>query len=188
PRPLGLPEGSPAPAFRLEGLHGETMTLDALRAAGKPVILVFSDPGCGPCNALLPDLGRWQRDHASRLTVALLSRGSAEANRAKATEHGLSHVLLQKDREVAQSYQANGTPSAVIVQPDGTIGSPVSAGAEAIKALVSRATGSLPLQAAPVAARAGGNGANGGQAVAPQPAPQIPRAKVGDVAPAIELP
>ena len=34
----GLPEGSPAPAFRLEGLHGETMTLDALRSAGKPVM------------------------------------------------------------------------------------------------------------------------------------------------------
>ncbi|HEY7032127.1 MAG TPA: redoxin domain-containing protein [Thermomicrobiales bacterium] len=187
PRPLGLPEGSPAPAFRLEGLHGETMTLDALRAAGKPVMLIFSDPGCGPCNALLPDLGRWQREHASRLSIALLSRGAVEANRAKATEHGLSHVLLQKDREVAQAYQANGTPAAVIVRPDGTIGSPVSAGAEAIKTLVAKATGSLPLQAAPVA-RSGGNGANGGQAVAPQPAPQIPRAKVGDVAPAIELP
>src|SRR5262249_31458795 len=132
--------------------------------------------------------GRWQRDHASRLTIALLSRGSAEANRAKVTEHGLSHVLLQKDREVAQSYQANGTPSAVIVQPDGTIGSPVSGGAEASRALASRATGTLPLQPAPVAPRPGGNGATGGQAVVPQPAPQPPRARVGDDAPAIELP
>ncbi len=191
PRPLGLPEGSPAPAFRLEGIFGETMTLDALRAAGKPVMLVFSDPGCGPCNALLPDLGKWQREHASRLTVALLSRGTAEANRGKATEHGLSHVLLQKDREVAQSYQANGTPSAVIVRPDGTIGSPVSAGAEAIKTLLSKTTGTLPLQAAP-AARPAGNGANSGQAQAQAqaqaPAPQAPRARTGDVAPAIELP
>jgi peroxiredoxin len=186
PRPLGLPEGSPAPAFRLEGLFGETMTLDALRAPGKPVMLVFSDPGCGPCNALLPDLGKWQREHAAKLTFALLSRGAAEANRAKATEHGLSHVLLQKDREVAQAYQANGTPSAVIVKSDGTIGSPVSAGAEAIKTLVSRTTGTLPLQAAPVV-RAGGNGANGG-AQAPAPVPQPPRPKVGDAAPAIELP
>jgi peroxiredoxin/uncharacterized membrane protein YphA (DoxX/SURF4 family) len=187
PRPLGLPEGSPAPAFRLEGLFGETMTLDALRAAGKPVMLVFSDPGCGPCNALLPELGRWQRDHASRMTVAVLSRGAVEANRAKATEHGLSHVLLQKDREVAQAYQANGTPSAVIVKQDGTIGSPVAAGAEAIKQLVSRTTGTLPLQAAP-AARPGGNGANGGQPAPRETVPQSPRARVGDAAPAIELP
>jgi len=54
----GLPEGAPAPAFRLEGLHGETMTLDAMRSAGKSVMLIFSDPTCGPCNALLPDIGK----------------------------------------------------------------------------------------------------------------------------------
>jgi thiol-disulfide isomerase/thioredoxin len=191
PRPLGLPEGSPAPAFRLEGIFGETMTLDALRSAGKPVMLVFSDPGCGPCNALLPEIGRWQRDHASRMSIALLSRGAVEANRAKATEHGLSHVLLQKDREVAQAYQANGTPSAVIVRPDGTIGSPVSAGAEAIKTLVAKSTGTLQLQAAPAAAaRACGNGANGWARPTPQDngAAQAPRARVGELAPAISLP
>jgi len=189
PRPLGLPEGSPAPAFRLEGLFGETMTLDALRSAGKPVLLVFSDPTCGPCNALLPELGRWQRDHASRMTVALVSRGSADANRSKATEHGLSHVLLQKDREVAQSYQANGTPSAVIVLSDGTIGSPVSARSEAIKTLVSRTTGTLPLQAAPTRGNSnGGNGGNGGQAPARENGAQAARSSVGGVAPAFELP
>lgn len=185
PRPLGLPEGSPAPAFRLEGLFGETMTLDALRAAGKPVMLVFSDPSCGPCNALLPELGKWQRDHAARLTLALVSRGSVDANRAKATEHGLSHVLLQKDREVAQSFQANGTPSAVIVRPDGTIGSPVSAGAEAIKTLVSKTTGSLPLQAVPT--RGNGSG-NGGQAPTRENGAPVAASKIGSVAPAFELP
>src|SRR5919109_3746352 len=78
----GLPVGSPAPGFNLAGLYGETLTLDALRAAGKPVLLVFSDPHCGPCNALLPELGAWQRDQAARMAVALLSRGTPEANRA----------------------------------------------------------------------------------------------------------
>ena len=191
PRPLGLPEGSPAPPFRLEGIFGETMTLDALRSAGKPVMLIFSDPGCGPCNALLPEIGRWQRDHATRLSFAVLSRGAVEANRTKATEHGLSYVLLQKDREVAQAYQANGTPSAVIVRPDGTIGSPVSAGAEAIKTLVAKTTGTLQLQAAPAAAaRPGGNGsANGGaRPPAQDNGAQAPRARVGELAPAISLP
>jgi peroxiredoxin len=94
-------------------------------------------------------------------------------------------VLLQKDREVAQSYQANGTPSAVIVRPDGTIGSPVSAGSEAIKTLVSRTTGTLPLQAAPTPAR--GNG-NGGQAPARENGAQVAKSSVGVVAPTFELP
>src|SRR4051794_32833896 len=58
----GLPVGSPAPDFSLQGLHGERLTLGALRAAGKPVVLLFTDPNCGPCTALLPEVRSWQRD------------------------------------------------------------------------------------------------------------------------------
>ena len=126
PAALGLPVGTAAPAFTLPTLSGETIALQALRALGKPVIVIFSDPGCGPCNALLPEVGRWQRDYASKVVVALISRGTAEANRPKASENGLRHVLLQHDREVAASYQADGTPSAVLVLPDGRIGSPLA--------------------------------------------------------------
>src|SRR6266403_574106 len=132
----GLAVGSPAPAFNLPGVHGETMTLEALRSLGKPLVLLFTDPGCGPCTALLPEIGKWQRDHAAKLQVALLGRGTAEVNRAKVTEPGVTDVLLQKDREVAQAYQAHGTPSAVVVRQDGTIGSPVAQGADAIRALI----------------------------------------------------
>ncbi|HET8522098.1 MAG TPA: redoxin domain-containing protein, partial [Thermomicrobiales bacterium] len=186
-RAPGLAVGSPAPTFRLEGLHGETMTLDALRASGRPVMLVFTDPGCGPCNALLPDLGKWQRDYSNKLDIAVLSRGKPEANKAKAAEHGLSRVLLQQDREVAQLYEAYGTPSAVIVRPDGTIGSPLAGGAEAIRNLVSKSTGTLSIAAAPVPPRPAaqpqpapaGNGA---------PAPAAPRAAVGAAAPVVSLP
>src|SRR5215203_4000116 len=58
PQAEGLPVGSEAPYFSLSGLHGETLTLEALRAPGKPVMMLFTDPGCGPCNAMLPDVGR----------------------------------------------------------------------------------------------------------------------------------
>lgn len=174
----GLPVGSPAPAFKLEGLHGETMTLDALRSAGKQVMLVFSDPSCGPCNALLPDIARWQKEHADKLSIALISRGKPDANRSKAAEHGLSHVLLQENREVASVYQAAGTPSAVLVSQDGKIASPVSAGSEAIRQLVARTTGSQPARAAAPAARP--SQANG--------SPSAASSRVGEEAPAISLP
>jgi hypothetical protein len=55
--PPGLPVGTVAPSFALSGLYGETLTLDALRAPGNPVVLVFSDPSSGPCVALLPEIG-----------------------------------------------------------------------------------------------------------------------------------
>ena len=181
----GLPEGSPAPAFRLEGLHGETMTLDAMRSAGKPIMLIFSDPGCGPCTALLPEIGKWQRDHAAKLSVALVSRGSVDANKNKIGEHVLSNVFLQKDREVSNDYKAHGTPTAVIITADGTIGSPVAGGAEAIRALISKATGTLPVNAAPVRSAQSQNGGNGAAA---RPSAPVPDSKIGSAAPAIELP
>ena len=170
---VGLAVGAPAPAFNLPGLHGETMTLEALRARGKPLVLLFTDPACGPCTALLPEIAQWQRDHTKKMHVALMSRGTVEANRAKITEPGVTNVFLQKDREVAQSYQAHGTPSAVVVRKDGTIGSPVAQGADAIRALVvATVNGTLPT-------------------VAPQPAP-APRPpaglKIGEPAPDFSLP
>jgi peroxiredoxin/uncharacterized membrane protein YphA (DoxX/SURF4 family) len=145
----GLPVGSEAPEFGLSGLHGETLTLEALRASGKPVLLFFTDPGCGPCNAMLPDVGRWQEEHAQKLTLALLSRGEVEESKTKAQEHGLKSVLVQKDWEVSESYDVRGTPSAVLISPEGKISSPVAGGAEGIRNLLSYAVGErarLPMQ------------------------------------------
>jgi peroxiredoxin len=170
----GLPTGATAPRFRLPSLEGDTFTLDALRAPGKPVLLIFSHPDCGSCMTLLPDIGRWQREQGDRVTLALISRGTPEANRAKVAEHELTHVLLQRDFEVSQAYQTYGTPSAVLVRPDGTIGSPVAAGADEIRALVAR-TARLPM--------ATGGSRNGAAAPAPPAGPAI-----GDPAPALALP
>ena len=145
----GLPVGSEAPEFGLSGLHGETLTLEALRSSGKPVLLFFTDPGCGPCNAMLPDVGRWQEEHAQKLTLALVSRGDVEENKTKAQEHGLKSVLLQKDWEVSESYDVRVTPSAVLVSPEGKTSSPVAGGAEGIRGLLSYAVGErarLPMQ------------------------------------------
>ena len=137
----GLPVGSEAPGFTLSGLHGEALTLESLRSSGKPVMLIFTEPNCGPCNALLPEIGRWQEEHAHKLTISLVSRGDPEENKTKAQEHGLAHVLLQDDWEVSEAYQVAGTPSALLVSPDAKIGSPLAGGAETIKALVAQAVG-----------------------------------------------
>ncbi len=174
----GLSVGVPAPSFALSNLNGERITLEALHALGKPVMLLFSDPGCGPCTALLPEIGRWQREHASKLVIVLISRGTVEANRPKVTEYGLTHVLLQQDREVAQAYQAYGTPSAVLVRRDGTIGSSVAAGADTIRALMTSAMNLPVLNALPLAPAATGNGHSAG--------PAVP--KVGEPAPGFTLP
>lgn len=185
----GLPVGTLAPAFQLSGLYGETLTLDALRSRSKPLMLIFSDPGCGPCNALMPEIAQWQHDYVSNLTVALISRGTVEANRAKSGEHALTHILLQRDREVAESYRANGTPSAVMVRPDGTIGSVLAAGAVAIRNLITQ-TVNLPNPVQPTVvlpAATGDCGCGNGKGHALTPS--LPTAvKIGERAPELKLP
>lgn len=207
PAPAGLPVGSQAPAFKLEGIYGETMTLDALKAQGKPIMLLFTDPGCGPCNALLPDIAKWQKQHAGVLTVSLISSGTAEANRNKAAEHGITQVLLQPNRDVSTQYKAHGTPSAVIVTANGVIDSPIAAGSAAIRQLVATRTGApapAPAAARPAAAAPAqpapaqpapaqpvrNNGAAAPAAAAPAPAPAQPAAaplKPGSGAPAPDV-
>ena len=147
--PLGLPVGSPAPAFRLPALDGEEATLNTLLAAGNPVLLVFSSPTCGPCVDLLPELAQWQRTHADHFTLAVVNRGAVETVRAKVADHPLTNVLIQKDNEVATAYQSTGTPSAVLIAPDGKIRSPLAAGPNAVRDLVKRAI----LPADPIRAR-----------------------------------
>jgi thiol-disulfide isomerase/thioredoxin/uncharacterized membrane protein YphA (DoxX/SURF4 family) len=139
PMPLqGLPVNSAAPAFSLSDLDGVVVTLDLLSEPGRPLLLVFSEPGCGACEELLPQVAGWQREHAGSLAIVPISRGEAEVNRAKSERHQLRNVLLQRDRETAEAYLATGTPSAVLIT-DGRIASPVALGADAIRALVGRA-------------------------------------------------
>jgi peroxiredoxin/uncharacterized membrane protein YphA (DoxX/SURF4 family) len=134
----GLPVGTPAPAFELPGLDGERVSLSALRDHTQDeLLLVFSDPACGPCSALMPQVADWQRERPGGLRTILVSRGAAEANRAHAVEHGLTDILIQTDREVSESFSASATPSAVVLAADGTVASAVHAGEDQIRALIS---------------------------------------------------
>lgn len=189
---VGLPVGAPAPAFALPDLQGETVALEALRATGRPTLLVFSDPACGACNQLLPDIGRWQRELTATLTVAIVGRGTPEMNRAKSSEHGLARVLLQRDRELLDAYRVAGTPSGVLVRPDGTIGSALAQGPEEIARLVAGVAPPLarprplPLVAS-AAPAANGQGSAVEPAAAPLPATIAPAVE-GDPAPDFALP
>jgi peroxiredoxin len=185
PQP-GLPVGTTAPKFRLDGIYGESQTLDALLAGGKPVMLIFSSPTCGPCTALMPDIGEWQRTHADKLTIAVIGQGDVAANRAKSAEHGLTNVLLQQNGEVSAAYQAKGTPTAVMIAANGTINSPVAAGAESIRTLL-RTSLSGNTQGARIRLEpSNGNGQGGNGSARPTSAAQA--TAIGKPAPDINLP
>jgi thiol-disulfide isomerase/thioredoxin/uncharacterized membrane protein YphA (DoxX/SURF4 family) len=141
PSEPGLAVGSEAPSFTLPSLGGEALSLASLTAAGKPVLLFFTDPGCGPCKALMPKIGEWRTQHSGTLTIAAVARGDAEKMRAEAAEHGVEPILAEgPKRPVSESFEALPTPSAVLVDAQGQIASPVATGEPAITALVARTT------------------------------------------------
>lgn len=121
--PPGLPLGASAPDFSLASVEGATVTLEELRGRGRPVLLVFASPGCGSCLQLFPSIRRWQHALSERLTIAVISAGTVKENEALAHMYGLDTVLLQARQELIDAYRIRGTPSAVVVTVDGTIGS-----------------------------------------------------------------
>ncbi|HYH11151.1 MAG TPA: redoxin domain-containing protein, partial [Thermomicrobiales bacterium] len=135
PRPKTL-EGERAPGFDLPTLAGERLTLQALLAAGKPLLLVFADPRCGPCYEILPDIGGWQRVYGERLTIALVSNGDTRQNTAMTAGYGIDPLLLQHDLEVVNAYGLVQGPAAVLIQPDGRISAGPCYGTRAIRQLV----------------------------------------------------
>lgn len=138
-RELGLAPGTPAPTFWLPTLEGDRLALDDLVAPGRPLLLLFTSPSCGSCSILMPAVADWQSEHAESLTIAVVSDGDAELVRAEVERHGLERVLLDERSTVYDAYQVNGTPSAVLVTPEGLIGSRLAAGPEWIEALVEQA-------------------------------------------------
>jgi peroxiredoxin len=126
----GLKAGTQAPEFTLENVSGGEVALADYR--GRHVLLVFSDPECGPCTALLPDLARLQEKNE----IVMISRGDPAENLAKAEEHGLDlPVLLQKGWTLSKQYGIFATPVAFLVDEEGVIARDVARGRDQILAL-----------------------------------------------------
>jgi peroxiredoxin len=114
----GLPIGDPAPDFTLEDLRGEQRSLDSLLEPGRPVVLFFTSPNCGPCTGLLPELARWQETLSARATVAVVASGPAADNREFFAEHPMTNVLLDAEHEVFDAFNIRSTPTAIAVGVD----------------------------------------------------------------------
>jgi peroxiredoxin len=133
----GLKAGTAAPDFSLPRLDGRgDLSLSELR--GRRVLLVFSSPGCGPCNTVAPELEKFHRAHPE-LEVVMISKGEPKENRAKVKEHGLTFpVLLQQQWEISRRYAMFATPVAYLVDEQGVISHDVAVGVEPILALIGR--------------------------------------------------
>jgi peroxiredoxin len=131
----GLRAGTPAPGFRLPRLDGHgDLSLDQFR--GRPVLLVFCSPHCGPCDTLAPKLQKFHRQHPD-VAVVMIGRGEPAENQAKVEEHRLTFpVLLQQQWEISREYAMFATPIAYLIDAAGVIARAVAVGVDAIRELM----------------------------------------------------
>jgi peroxiredoxin len=133
----GLKAGTPAPPFRLPRVDGGEHSLEELR--GRRVLLVFSDPDCGPCAELAPALEQFHRGE-SGAQVLMISRRDPEANRRKVTELGLTFpVVLQRHWEISMLYGMFATPIGYLIDEHGVLATDVVVGVEPIQDLLAKA-------------------------------------------------
>jgi peroxiredoxin len=131
----GLRAGTPAPSFSLPGLDGETVALELYR--GHRVLLVFSDPGCGPCDALLPELAALDHETGDEgPALVMVTRGDIEENRHKTQEHGVEFpVVVQPGWKLSKDYGIFATPVAFLIDEAGVIERDVARGMDEILSL-----------------------------------------------------
>jgi methylamine dehydrogenase accessory protein MauD len=114
----GLRPGRTAPDFTLPGVAGPDVALHDF--AGRRVFLVFTQSGCGPCHAILPELNRLQG--RGEVEVLVVNAGDpAEARRWAAEARARFPVLVQEQFSVSKRYEAFATPFAFLIDERGVI-------------------------------------------------------------------
>jgi methylamine dehydrogenase accessory protein MauD len=115
----GLRPGKNAPDFTLPCASGGVVSLHD--CAGRKVLMVFTQTGCGPCGEIIPELNRLERDGVQVLVV---NRGTLEETRQWAAATGARcPVLAQEGLDLARRYEVFATPFAFLVNEQGVIAS-----------------------------------------------------------------
>jgi methylamine dehydrogenase accessory protein MauD len=115
----GLKPGKKAPDFTLPSVTGADVALHDF--AGRRVLLVFTQSGCGPCQQIMPELNRLER---REFQVLVLNKGGAETTRKWAAEMGVRFpVLIQDGLDISKKYEAFATPFAFLIDEKGVVAS-----------------------------------------------------------------
>lgn len=139
-RVAGLPIGTAAPDFHVTSLDGEPVSWTGLSRGTRALVLVFTDPDCPACESLSSEIDGWRRDLAHRATIVVVSARGASPDAGPAAAYGTEDVYTQSGREVSDLFQVVGTPSAVLIRENRTIGSRLAEGADAIRQLMTSIT------------------------------------------------
>jgi thiol-disulfide isomerase/thioredoxin/uncharacterized membrane protein YphA (DoxX/SURF4 family) len=126
--PAGPEVGTRGTRLPLPDLEGGYVGLDDLR--GERRVILFFSPDCAFCQGMLPDLEEWEQEAGEGTErVLIVSSGTVGANR----ELGLqSRIVIDSAFTTGNDYGATGTPSAIVIDEEGRVDSPLAVGADAV--------------------------------------------------------
>ncbi|MFE3189718.1 MauE/DoxX family redox-associated membrane protein [Nocardia sp. NPDC059240] len=130
-----LPIGSRAPAFELPSTTGHT-SLHQLLTSGRPQLLVFLQPTCGPCKSIAGSLPDLAATISEWVDVVVIGSGTIDDNALWRTDYGITHYLVQRSSEIARRYAITGTPAAIQIDATGRIQSEPASGSGGIRHLL----------------------------------------------------
>lgn len=123
----GLKPGQPAPEFTLPKVGGDEASLRDF--AGRPLLLVFVQVGCGPCHAIAPELNKLARKND--LQVVVINNAEPEIAREWADDVAAEFpVLIQEKWRVSRSFEVYATPFAFLIDAGGVVRSAGIAGSQ----------------------------------------------------------
>jgi methylamine dehydrogenase accessory protein MauD len=112
----GLKRGKKAPDFTLPSAAGPGVALHDF--AGRKVLLVFTQAGCSPCHAIVPELNRLGGD----VQVLVVNNGDAAATRKWADQMKPRFPVLTQDNfSISKRYEVFATPFAFLIDEQGVI-------------------------------------------------------------------
>lgn len=121
--PAGAARGQSIPEISAERLDGGTIDLfqeDTITVLG------FWATWCGPCRAELPVKERFYRETRDDVRYLAINMFPSEAGvaavRAYVRDQGLPYpVVLDRNGTIASLFSVTGTPTTVVIAPDGTV-------------------------------------------------------------------
>jgi peroxiredoxin len=114
----GVKLGKKAPDFALPRATGGEASLHDF--AGRKVLLVLTQSGCGPCHDIMPELNRLH--DRGEPQVMVVNNGDTETTRRWAAEARARFPVLTQERfSLSKRYQVFATPFAFLIDEEGII-------------------------------------------------------------------
>ena len=122
---VGYKVGNIAPEFELKTITGKAHSLTSLRKDGH-VLLAFWAVECVYCYAHIKEFNRVHDKYKGKLTVTAINIGGEYPAEVKeyVNDNKLKYLVLSerlKNLDVGENYRVLGTPTIVLVSPQGKV-------------------------------------------------------------------